>query len=213
MVATPAAVRRAGFALGENRSEETTRRPWRLALAGALVGLASPAMATPPPIMQPDASVKSPASDAMVGALPAGLAPGTVVLRGLTGRSETLTAADIAKLPHAHVTLVHGDATSDFSGPLLSDLLRDVGAPMGVRLHGSGVNDVVFVTAADKYRVVLSLAEVDPSFHKGAKVILADQMDGKPLVKEGPYRLVVDGDLKPSRAAYSVVAIELKHLP
>ncbi len=150
----------------------------------------------------------------MVGSLPPGAEPGTVVVRGLTGQSETLTGADIAKLPHAHVTLEHMGVTSDFSGPLLSDLLRDVGAPMGVRLHGAGVNDVVFITAADKYRVVLSLGEVDPSFHKGAKVILADQADGKPLpLKEGPYRLIIDGDLKPSRAAYSVVAIELKHLP
>ena len=150
----------------------------------------------------------------MVGSLPQGAKPGTVVVRGLTGQGESLAAADIAKLPHEHVVLVHGDQTTDFSGPLLSDLLRDVGAPMGVRLHGSGVNDVVFVTAADKYRVVLSLAEVDPSFHKGAKVILADQADGEPLpAKEGPYRLVVDGDLKPARSAYSVVAIELKHLP
>ncbi len=179
-----------------------------------LAALAGPAFATPPPIMGVPPSDRSPASAAMVGVLPEGAKPGSVVVRGLAGQTETLTAADIAKLPHAHVTLDHMGATADFSGPLLSDLLRDVGAPMGVRLHGSGVNDVVFVTAADKYRVVLSLGEVDPSFHRGAKVILADQADGKPLPpKEGPYRLVVDGDLKPSRSAYSVVAIELKHLP
>ncbi len=179
-----------------------------------IAGLSTPALATPPPIMSPAPSDRSPASAAMVGRLPAGAAPGTVVVHGLSGQSETLTGRDIAKLPHQHVTLDHMGATTDFSGPLLSDLLRDVGAPMGVRLHGAGVNDVVFVTAADRYRVVLSLAEVDPSFHKGAKVILADQADGKPLpLKEGPYRLVIDGDLKPARAAYSVVAIELKQLP
>ena len=175
---------------------------------------AGPALATPPPIMRPAPTNRSPASAAMVGALPQGARPGEVVVRGLTGQVETLTAADIAKLPHAHVTLDHMGVTTDFSGPLLSDLLRDVGAPLGVRLHGSGVNDVVFVTAADRYRVVLSLGEVDPSFHRGAKVILADLADGKPLPpKEGPYRLVVDGDLKPARAAYSVVAVELKPLP
>ncbi len=186
----------------------------RLLAVALMAGLASPALATPPPIMSPAPSDRSPASAAMVGSLPAGAAPGTVVVRGLTGQTETLTAADIARLPHAHVSLDHMGVTTDFSGPLLSDLLRDVGAPMGVRLHGAGVNDVVFVTAADKYRVVLSLAEVDPSFHRNARVILADLGDGKPLpIKEGPYRLVVDGDLKPARAAYSVVAIELKHLP
>ena len=179
-----------------------------------LTGFAGPALATPPPIMGTPPSDRSPASAAMVGSLPEGAKPGLVIVRGLTGQSETLTADDIAKLPHVHVSLDHMGVTTDFSGPLISDLLRDVGAPMGVRLHGSGVNDVVFVTAADRYRVVLSLAEVDPSFHRNAKVILADQADGKPLpAKEGPYRLVVDGDLKPARAAYSVMAIELKHLP
>ena len=184
------------------------------AVAALLAAAAGPALATPPPIMSTAPTDRSPASAAMVGNLPAGATPGTVVVRGLTGQIEALTAADIARLPHAHVTLDHMGVTTDFSGPLLSDLLRDVGAPMGVRLHGSGVNDVVFVTAADKYRVVLSLGEVDPSFHKGAKVILADLADGKPLrPKEGPFRLVVDGDLKPARSAYSVMAIELKHLP
>ena len=186
-----------------------------LALTGAAALLcARAACATPPPIMAPAAPMKSPASDAMVGATPVGLAPGAIRIVGLTGRSETLSAAEIARLPSAHVALTHNDVTTDYAGPLLSDLLRDVGAPLGVRLHGSGVNDVVFVTAADGYRVVLTLAEVDPSFHKDAKVILADQADGKPLpAKEGPYRLVVDGDLKPARSAYRVVLIELKHLP
>ena len=189
-------------------------RPILWLTVGALAGFAAPALATPPPIMSAAPPDRSPASAAMVGTVPQGAKSGTVIVRGLDGQTETLTAADIAKLPHAHVTLDHMGVTTDFSGPLLSDLLRDVGAPMGVRLHGSGVNDVVFVTAADKYRVVLSLAEVDPSFHRNAKAILADLGDGKPLpAKEGPYRLVVDGDLKPSRAAYSVVAIELKHLP
>ena len=185
-----------------------------MAALALFAGVASAAGATPPPIMDAAHPAVSPASAAMVGAPPVGVAPGSVVITGLAGRSETLTAADVAKLPHAHVRLTHDGATTDYAGPLLSDLLRDVGAPLGVRLHGSGVNDVVFVTAADKYRVVLSLAEVDPSFHKGAEVILADQADGGPLpAKQGPFRLVVDGDMKPARSAYAVVSIELKHLP
>ena len=183
-------------------------------LAAGLAAAAGAAMATPPPIMAPGMTARSPASDAMVGVTPAGLAPGSVRVTGLTGQTQTLTAVDIAKLPHEHVSLTHNDATTDYAGPLLSDILRDAGAPLGVRMHGSGVNDVVFVTAADKYRVVLTLGEVDPSFHKGAKVILADQADGKPLSgKDAPYRLVVDGDMKPARSAFGVVSIELKHLP
>ena len=184
-----------------------------LALLAALAGSAS--AKTPPPIMNMGTGAKvSPESDARVGELPSGFAPGTVQVLGLGGPHETLTAAQIAALPHAHVILDRDGRTVDYSGPLVGDLLRDVDAPMGVRLHGSGVNDVVMVTAADKFRVVLSLAEVDPSFHRGAKVILADRADGKPLTgKEAPYRLMIDGDLRPARSEYAVVSIAVKHLP
>jgi hypothetical protein len=42
-------------------------------------------------------------------------------------------------------------------------------------------------------------------------VILADEEDGKPLNdKEGPYRLIIGGELKPPRSVWSVVDIELR---
>jgi hypothetical protein len=190
-------------------------------LAAALTALtavsglagAQPMAGQPMPGMSMSEDKPSPAKAAMVGALPSA-APGTVVLTGLGGKTETLTQADIAKLPHEQVSLPHGDKITVYSGPRLDDLLRDIDVPMGSRIHGTGVNDVLFVTGSDRYRVVLSLAEVDPSFHKGARVILADQADGKPLdAHDGPFRLVIDGDLKPSRSVHSVVAIDLKHLP
>jgi hypothetical protein len=140
--------------------------------------------------------------------------PAVLTLHGLDGQSLTLTAAQLAARPRQTVELTHDGKTVAYSGVLLSDILREVDAPMGPRMHGPAVDDVLFVTAADKYRVVLTLAEVDPAMHKGAKVILADQADGKPLdPREGPFRLVVDGDLKAARSERSVVEIELKHLP
>jgi hypothetical protein len=140
--------------------------------------------------------------------------PAVLTLHGLDGQSLSLTAAQLAARPHQTVELTHDGKTVAYSGVLLSDILREVDAPMGPRMHGPAVDDVMFVTAADKYRVVLTLAEVDPAMHKGAKVILADQADGKPLdPREGPFRLVVDGDLKAARSERSVVEIELKHLP
>jgi hypothetical protein len=180
-----------------------------LLLAAAPGGAVAPVpMGGPAP-----APAVSPAGDAKVGAV-AEVAPGAVVLKGLDS-STVLTAAAIAAAPHEHVAMAaHGGPAVDYSGPLLSDLLRQAGAPLGVRLHGAGVNDVVFVTGSDRFRAVFSLAELDPSFHTGAKVILADQADGKPLdPKIGPYRLVIDGDQRPARSVHSVVMIEVKHLP
>ncbi len=199
--------------MSPRRAPSRPSRVRTLLLAAAFAAAGTLAVAQSMPGMVMPGDKPSPAKAAMVGTLPTA-APGTVVLSGLGGKTETLTAADIAKLPHEQVSLPHGDKTTVYSGPRLDDLLRDIDVPMGARIHGTGVNDVLFVTGADKYRVVLSLAEVDPSFHKGARVILADQADGKPLdAHDGPFRLVIDGDLKPSRSVHSVVAIELKHLP
>jgi hypothetical protein len=45
-------------------------------------------------------------------------------------------------------------------------------------------------------------------------VILADKMDGAPLPDhDAPYRVVTDGDRKPSRSVYGVVKIEVRALP
>ena len=173
----------------------------RLALAGVLALAAAPAaLATPPPIL---------------GAKAGGPAPtGGVVIRGLSGQAVTLTPADLAKLPHDHLTLTHMGRTSDYAGPELAALLRQVDAPLGARMHGAAVADVVLLTASDDYRVALSLGEVDPELRPGTRVILADQEDGQALPPgEAPVRLVIGGEARPARDVHSVVSIELKHLP
>ncbi len=139
---------------------------------------------------------------------------GSLLITGLAGQTETLSAADIAKRPHVQVTLTHNGVPKVYSGPLLTDLLRNVDAPLGEKLHGPALSDVVVATAADKYHVVLSLGELDAGLHPGARVILADAVDGELLdAHEGPFRLVVDGDARPARSAHSVVEIDLKHVP
>lgn len=159
---------------------------------------AAAAHATPPPIMHPQtASI-----------------PGAVTIRGLGGQTVSLTVADLAKLPQQHVALTHMGRTSDYAGPELADLLKQVDAPLGPRLHGAAVDTAVVVSASDDYRVVLSLGEVDPELRPGAKVILADQQDGHALpLDEAPVRLVIEGDSRAARDAHSVVSIELRRLP
>jgi hypothetical protein len=80
-------------------------------------------------------------------------------------------------------------------------------------LHGAPVKDFVVVTGADGFAAVFSLTETDAYIHKGS-AILADTVAGAPLAPhEGPWRLVVDGDLKPSRSVRSVVKIQLEAAP
>ncbi len=149
-------------------------------------------------------------------ALPQTPSPATVVVKGEAGQSVTLTAADLDALPQAAVTQSHDGRSFTLSGARLDAVLAKVDAPLGKGLHGPALADVVLIKAADGYRVALSLGDVDPGVRPEAligPVILADRQDGKPLGKDGPFRLAVGGDLKPARSARNVAEIDVLHLP
>lgn len=140
-------------------------------------------------------------------AAPALAADFTVVV---DGKPHEFTAAQLAELPRGQATMPYKGRTRAFSGPLLSYVLREAGAPGGAKLHGPVMKNYLVVTGADGFMAVLSLAETDGQFHDGV-VILADTADGAKLPeREGPYRLVVNGDKKGSRSVYKAVKVELK---
>ena len=127
--------------------------------------------------------------------------------------SATLTAADLAALPHVTAVVTDHGKTRTYSGVPLATLMAKVGAPTGETLRGKALLGVIVASASDGYRVALSLAETDPGM-KAAKTIVADAEDGKPLSpKDGPFKLVVEGDLRPARAAHGLVGLELVRIP
>ena len=134
----------------------------------------------------------------------------SVEIRGPGGKTRLVSLSDLASMPHDTATLAveHGLA-KHYRGVPLTLLLQSVGAPVGKDLRGPALADFVLVSAADGYRVVLALAETDPGL--GArKVLLADSADGAPLPpSEGPFRLVVEGDLRPARSARMVTTIRV----
>lgn len=133
----------------------------------------------------------------------------SIVVKGVEGRVETVSAADIQAMHRASVTVPYGDK-STFTGAVIGDFLAEVGAPADVRLHRAPVNQIVIVTGQDGFTTVLSLAETEKSF-RSQPVIVADQENGKPLdARQGPYRLVIGGELKPARSVYNVIEIELR---
>ena len=136
----------------------------------------------------------------------------SLTLTGLNGQTASLSAADIAALPQVQVSFdIHGH-TSVYQGPLLMDVLAKVGAPSGEALRGADLSDAVLVGSADGYRVAFGLGEVDPSL-RPERVILADLADGKPLdAKDGPFRIVVEGDKAPKRSARLVTSLTLIRL-
>lgn len=67
----------------------------------------------------------------------------------------------------------------------------------------------LLVSAADGYRTVFALAEVDPALG-GRAVLITDQRDGGPHPADhGPYRLLVPADQRAARWVRQVKAIEL----
>ena len=60
--------------------------------------------------------------------------------------------------------------------------------------------------------MVVSLAETD-AVTRAAKMIVADREAGAPLkAEEGPFRLVIEDDLRPARSARQVERIEVINL-
>lgn len=124
--------------------------------------------------------------------------------------SVVLTPKDLAALPRAKATIQVKGAAVTYEGVRLDAVLAQAGVVHGDRLMGRYLNQVVIARAADGFFSLLSLAETDPAY-RANPVVVADTVNGQKLdEREGPYRLVVDGDLRPSRAPRQVVSIEVK---
>jgi len=133
-------------------------------------------------------------------------------LVGLQGQTDTVTPAQFAAMPHVQLTVTVEGKTATYRGVPLPSLLALVGAPLGKALHGPELRDVVLVSAADGYAATLALAEADPMERK-EQILLADEADGQPLGdKQGPYRLVVEGDQRGARLVRMVTTIELRRI-
>jgi hypothetical protein len=138
----------------------------------------------------------------------------TLTVSGLGGQTVELAAADIAALPHQPITLhLEGGKSEACDAVPLALLLAKVGAPQGKALHGVELADVVEIGAADGYHVALALAETDPMMRE-SRIMLADRCDGAALAApEGPFRVIVEGDLRPARSARQVTSLTVLRLP
>jgi hypothetical protein len=123
----------------------------------------------------------------------------------------TFTPADFRALPHATITVHNGhtNASETYSGVPLDALLAKVNAPLGKELHGEAMTSYLLATGSDGYSVVLSLAEIDASFHEG-HVLVADTRNGQALGDYGPFQLIVSDDKRPARWVHNLVSITLQ---
>jgi hypothetical protein len=127
--------------------------------------------------------------------------------------SAVLTPADLKALPRAKATFTAHGKQITYEGALLNAALKQAGVVSGDRLMGRYLNQVVVAKGSDGFTASYSLGETDP-IYRANPVIIADSKDGQPLdAKEGPYRLVVDGDLRPGRSVRMLASVEVKAVP
>ena len=63
--------------------------------------------------------------------------------------------------------------------------------------------------AADGYRVVIALPEIDPAF-TNTQILFACLRDGKPLdEKQGPHRIVIPDEKRMTRSVRQVMALKI----
>src|SRR5262245_2043014 len=131
---------------------------------------------------------------------------------GTIDPAARFTASDLAAFPkHKVQARDHDQQLSTFEGILLADVLQKVGLPMGKELRGKALTIYLVVEAADGYRVVFALPELDSMFTDKI-VLLADQRDGKPLSeREGPLRIVVSDEKRQARWIRQVKSIEVRN--
>ena len=133
----------------------------------------------------------------------------SLTLKGPAGQTIAVSRADLAAMPHVGFTFdAHGQKHA-YEGVLLIDLLAKVGTPTGKSLGGKALAHAVRTTSADGYQVVFGLGEIDPGTRPN-RIVVADRADGAPLGKtDGPFKLVVEGDLRPARGARMLTMIEV----
>jgi DMSO/TMAO reductase YedYZ molybdopterin-dependent catalytic subunit len=128
-------------------------------------------------------------------------APSVLTIGGDVTTPLTLSVANLEKMPQTTLRVVnpHSHKPETYQGAPLDTLLQQAGVPHGEAIRGKWMTAYVLATAADGYRVVYSLAELDPAF-LDSDVLVADQMNGAPLsAHEGPLKLVAPRDKRPAR--------------
>jgi DMSO/TMAO reductase YedYZ molybdopterin-dependent catalytic subunit len=131
----------------------------------------------------------------------------------VTGEVKTpikLTLTELQAMPAEKVIAKdHDGTTCVYEGVPLHTILHQAGVPQGELLKGDALQLCVLVKAADGYKAVFSLSELDPLF-TDKKILLAYTRDGAPLdAKAGPLRLVIPDEKRQARWVRQVKELEI----
>lgn len=133
-----------------------------------------------------------------------------VKITGEVTNPLTIGSADLQQYKQTTVTRKDRDGKDHiYSGVILSEILAKAGVTLGPELRGENLAKYLLVEASDGYQVLFALAELDKGFTDRA-IILADKVDGQPLVAaDGPFRIIVQDEKKPARCIKQVTAMKV----
>lgn len=132
-----------------------------------------------------------------------------LVIENEDGKQTKLTLADIGKLKRQTVKAKDHEKEATFEGFALVEVLKLAGIEFGETLRGKRLATFLLVEAADNYKAVFALPELDPAFTDKI-VLLADKRDGQPLSKEeGQLRVVVPDEKRQGRWVRQVISMKI----
>jgi|SRR5579863_1134647 len=128
-----------------------------------------------------------------------------------SGKAFTFTVTDLAKLPQKEIEATdHRGDNAKYAGVLLANVLGQAEATLGAPLKGKLLANYLVVEAADKYRVVFSLPEIDPEWTENPPLV-ATSRNGEPLdAAHGPIQIIVPAEKRHSRWVKQVVKLTVR---
>jgi len=144
-------------------------------------------------------------------------APGPAVKVVLAdGTERDFTRAELGRLPPETATarLREGQPFTA-SGVSATTLLRLTGLDLAANLGGAQVaSHALIARAADGYRAVFALPELNPHFgHPPLLVNWEDAGGGALPPRVGPFQLIATGESRPGRWVRQLVSLEVKSMP
>jgi hypothetical protein len=175
-------------------------------LSAALVFALAPLCATAQAPMKQDGAM------AMDHAKPP-VPPSKSVAVTFGAKTITLTMDDLLKLPQVtvHVHNAHRNTDETYSGPLVSDVLSRAGLAASKDTEPTILHSSLVATGTDRYFVLYSAAEAEPSFSTG-QVIVAVMKSGQPNTEGGAIQLVNTVDAKPARWIHGLASLSVMTL-
>jgi hypothetical protein len=135
--------------------------------------------------------------------------------QSVTISGEGITPINITKAMFADMKQVvvmakaHDEKVHRYSGVTIADLLIKAGVMLGDSAKSKTINSYIIVTAADNYKAIYTIPEIDPLFATRS-IILSNRADKRPLATEdGPFQIVVPGEKKHVRWVRQVTGIQV----